>query len=48
MKFEATGKSIKSILSEHEQLIIPRFQRDFSWDKRNYEEFFDDILSQIS
>ena len=48
MKFEATGKSIKSILSEHEQLMIPRFQRDFSWDKRNYEEFLDDILSQIS
>ncbi|WP_285015071.1 DUF262 domain-containing protein [Lactococcus garvieae] len=48
MKFEATGKSIKSILSEHDRLIIPRFQRDFSWDKRNYEEFLEDILSQIS
>lgn len=48
MKFEATGKAIRSLLSEHDQLIIPRFQRDFSWDKHNYEELLDDLLSQIT
>lgn len=48
MKFEALGRTIKSMLSEPDQLIIPRFQRDFSWDKSNYEEFLEDILGQIS
>ena len=27
--------------------MIPRFQREYSWDKRNYEEFLNDMLGNL-
>lgn len=28
--------------------MIPRFQRDYSWEKKNCEEFLDDIIKCLS
>lgn len=47
MTFEARGDSIKGLLTSTRQYKIPRFQRDFSWDQSNYEEFFEDIVNNI-
>ena len=47
MNFEATSNTIKGLFGGTRVYQIPRFQRDFSWDKKNYEEFFEDMLSQI-
>ena len=40
-------ESINSIfdLSRRTPFRIPRFQRGFSWDKENIEEFWDDLKS---
>jgi len=29
------------------QFIIPRFQREYSWDKKNYQEFFEDMINNL-
>ena len=29
------------------QFIIPRFQREYSWDKKNYQEFFEDMIDNL-
>lgn len=47
MTFEPLGKTIKSLLSDHRTFNIPRFQRDYSWDKTNYREFLTDIINQL-
>lgn len=47
MTFEARGDSIKGLLTSTRRYKIPRFQRDFSWDQSNYEEFFEDIINNI-
>ncbi len=47
MGFEPLGKTVKSLISSHNTFSIPRFQRDFSWDKQNYDEFYKDILNQL-
>src|SRR5690606_19376557 len=36
---------IKSLLISGSQFSIPRFQREYSWDKKNYQEFIDDMLN---
>jgi hypothetical protein len=48
VNFEARGSTIKAILTAARVYEIPRFQRDFSWDKKNYDEFLNDMLAQIS
>ena len=48
MGFEPLGKTIKSLINAHTTFNIPRFQRDFSWDKQNYDEFYNDIIRQIN
>lgn len=40
-------KTIKELLLSGKQFTIPRFQREYSWDKKNYKEFLDDMLSCI-
>lgn len=44
MNIKPKDKSIKSLLISGSQFSIPRFQRDYSWDKKNYQEFIDDML----
>ena len=36
--------TITQLLSSRCQFSIPRFQREYSWERRNYQEFFDDML----
>lgn len=38
-------KTIKEILLSGRQFSIPRFQREYSWDKKNYLEFYQDMLN---
>lgn len=43
MNFKPDEKNIRSLLKSGCQFVIPRFQREYSWDKKNYQEFFEDI-----
>lgn len=47
MKIDPVTKSIKELLSSGHQFIIPRFQREYSWEKKNNDEFLRDIISNI-
>lgn len=47
MKIDPVTKSIKELLSSGHQFIIPRFQREYSWEKKNNEEFLRDVISNI-
>jgi uncharacterized protein with ParB-like and HNH nuclease domain len=44
MNIKPIDKSIKELLSSGKQFSIPRFQREYSWDKKNYQEFLDDMI----
>lgn len=48
MNIKPADKTIKSLLKSGRQFIIPRFQRDYSWEKKNCEEFLDDIMKGLS
>ncbi len=45
MNIKPEDKTIKSLLISGSQFSIPRFQREYSWDKKNYQEFIDDMLN---
>lgn len=47
MNIKPYDKTIREILLSRRQFVIPRFQREYSWDKRNYQEFFDDIIGNL-
>lgn len=47
MNFDADKKTISTLLSSKKIYEIPRFQREFSWEKAQLEEFFNDIISRI-
>ena len=47
MKFSAFPRSIKTILEAERKYIIPRYQREYSWEKEQLEEFWEDINKQI-
>lgn len=44
MDIKPSTMTITQLLSSRCQYSIPRFQREYSWEKRNYQEFFDDML----
>lgn len=48
MELKAYTKSIKDILTLNNRYIIPRFQREYSWEKPELKEFFYDTIEQIS
>ena len=43
MKIESTDQDIRTLLSSG-YYRIPRFQRPYSWDRENIEEFWDDVI----
>ncbi|MGH8729624.1 MAG: DUF262 domain-containing protein, partial [Burkholderiales bacterium] len=43
MKIESTDQDIRTMLSSA-YYKIPRFQRPYSWDRENIQEFWDDIV----
>lgn len=49
MDFNYQNMKVRDILGyENKQLCIPRYQRNYSWEKEEVEEFTNDILLQIS
>jgi len=45
MDFKPVDKTIKDLLISGHPFEIPRFQRAYSWEKRHYAEFLQDIIS---
>ena len=49
MKFFAYPRNIRDILSLPRQHVIPRYQREYSWEKdEQVSEFWEDLLKQIN
>ncbi|MGP5551472.1 DUF262 domain-containing protein [Psychrobacter namhaensis] len=48
MDMQPNDTSIKLLFNSGSQFSIPRFQRDYSWDKKNYQEFIDDMLNCLT
>lgn len=44
MNIKPYDATIKSLLKSGRQFVVPRFQREYSWEKNNCEEFLNDIL----
>ncbi len=47
MNIKPYDKTIRNLLGSKRQFIIPRFQREYSWDKKNYQEFLDDMIGNL-
>ena len=48
MNIKPKDETIKSLLISGSQFSIPRFQREYSWDKKNYQEFFNDMINCLT
>lgn len=44
MNIKPYDKTIREVLVSGRQFLIPRFQREYSWDKKNYKEFLEDMM----
>lgn len=47
MDIKPYDKTIRDILGSKRQFVIPRFQREYSWDKKNYQEFLEDMVGNL-
>lgn len=47
MNIKPQDVTIKALLKSGRQFVVPRFQREYSWEKRNCEEFINDIVKAI-
>jgi len=48
MNLSAYPRTIKDILTLNRKYIIPRFQREYSWEKEELLTFWNDIIKQIT
>ena len=48
MDLKAYTKTIRDILTLNNKYIIPRFQREYSWEKPELEDFLNDTILQIT
>ena len=48
MELSAVTKSVGDIFSVNKKYLVPRFQREYSWTKEEVDEFWEDIVQQIS
>ncbi|MGO0883297.1 DUF262 domain-containing protein [Clostridioides difficile] len=48
MDIKPYDKTIRELFLSGRQFVIPRFQREYSWDKKNYQEFFEDMINNLS
>lgn len=48
MNINPEHKTIKMLLKSGKQYLIPRFQREYSWDRVNYQEFLRDTIKGIT
>ena len=47
MELKATPKSIDDVLRLQRKYVIPRFQREFSWELEELSEIYDDLVDNI-
>lgn len=47
MNFKPDSQTVKQLLTSYPTMIIPNFQRDYSWGKEYYNTFFSDILKGL-
>lgn len=47
MDIKPSTMTITQLLSSRCQFSIPRFQREYSWEKRNYQEFINDMIGSL-
>ena len=47
MDFKVESKTISDALSLNRKYIIPRFQREYSWEREHFEELWNDIISNF-
>lgn len=47
MELNAETRSVNEIFSPNKKYVVPRFQREYSWQSEEVEEFWDDIAQQI-
>ena len=48
MNFDFTTKTFRDLLgSNFNQLVIPRFQRDYTWEDEHTREFLEDLISNL-
>lgn len=43
-KFSASITSIKQLLESSERFVVPKFQRNYSWDEEKVEELWNDLI----
>lgn len=47
MNIKPVDKTIKELLLSEHQFVIPRFQREYSWERKHYKEFLEDTLDGL-
>lgn len=47
MELSAVTRSVGDIFSVNKRYLVPRFQREYSWEADEVNEFWDDIIQQI-
>ena len=47
MNIKRYDKTSRDLLGSKRQFFIPRFQREYSWEKKNYQEFFEDMMGNL-
>lgn len=47
MNIKPKDKTIKELLLSEHQFVIPRFQREYSWERKHYKEFLEDTLDGL-
>lgn len=47
MNIKPYDKTIRDLLGSKRQFLIPRFQREYSWERKNYQEFFEDMIGNL-
>ncbi|MBD5557438.1 MAG: DUF262 domain-containing protein [Desulfovibrio sp.] len=47
MDFKVESKTIQDALSLNRKYIIPRFQREYSWEKEHFDELWNDIINNL-
>ncbi len=48
MKFTPTANTIRNLLKSGCRFSIPSFQREYSWDRKNIEEYLSDITENLA
>lgn len=47
MNIKPSDKTIREMLLSKKQFKIPRFQREYSWETKHYQEFLNDMLGNL-